>query len=283
MDDRTAESLQTFQQALLNPLTALWNQFVALLPHLMAAVFLVVIGYFLAKFLGFLASKVLKKLGLDRLSQSTGLEQVAAESGIEVSVSAILGQIVFWLVMLTFLLSAASALGLPRLSETINEVVLYIPKIIGAVFVGLIGLFAAHAARKTVQAAGQRGGLVYAKQLSGFLYVLLLIVTFSLAFSQLELEVGLLNQLLTIAALTIGVAIALSLGMGTRDIVENIISGYYARDIHHPGTHIECGAISGELIVIGTTKTLIQVNEDTTVAVSNRQLLDQTTATSKAA
>jgi small-conductance mechanosensitive channel len=275
--EETAQSLQIFQEALLNPITALWNQLAALLPNLLAALVLVLVGYFLGKFLALVSRKLLQRFGVDRLSQSTGLEQAVAETGIQATLSSILGGIFFWLIMLTFVLSAVNALGLPRLSETINEVVLYIPKVIGAALVGLVGLFAAHAVRKTVQAAGQRARLTYTKPLSSFLYALLLLVTLSLAFGQLELEVGLLNQLLTIIVLTMGVAVALSLGLGTRDISANIIAGYYARELHRPGSHIQCGGISGEVISVGKTKTLVRGDNDQTIAISNRQLLDETT------
>lgn len=276
--EETTQSFQIFQTALLSPLSALWDQLVVLLPNLLAALLLLLVGYLLGKLLALMSRKLLQRLGVDRLSKSTGLDQAVAETGIQTTLSTMLGQIVFWLIMLTFLLSAVNALGLPRLSETINEVVLYIPKVIGAALVGLIGLFAAHAVRKTVQAAGQRARLLYAKPLSSFLYALILLVTLSLAFGQLELEVGLLNQLLLIVVSTMGVAVALSLGLGTRDISANIIAGYYARELHRPGSQIQCGSTSGELISVGTTKTLVKAKGDKTIAISNRQLLDEITA-----
>ena len=281
MDDN-ASSLQAFQQALLNPLTALWNQIVVLLPNLLAALLLIIAGYAFGKFLAFLAAKLFARMGLDRLGQSTGLEQAAADSGFRVTLSVTLSQLIFWVVMLTFLISAANAMGLPRLSETINQIVLYLPKVIGAIVVGLIGLFSAHAVRKAVRAAGNRAGLAYAKPLSAFLYAVLLIVTLSLAFGQLELEVALLNQLLGIAALTMGISVALSLGLGTRDIARDIIAGHYARELHQPGSRVSFKDISGEIIAVSTTKTLVKTDASTLVSVSNRTLLDETVVTTVA-
>ena len=53
-------------QAMINPLFNLWNNFVEILPGLIAAIVLLVVGYFLASLLGYVLEKVLEKFGLDK-------------------------------------------------------------------------------------------------------------------------------------------------------------------------------------------------------------------------
>lgn len=259
----------------LNPLKALWATIVAYLPNLFAALVLLFFGYVFARLLAWAARKITRRFRVERLSKKAGLQEAVNETGLDMSVSTVIGQIVFWMIMLTFMISAANALGLPRLSATIQQAVLYLPRLLGAVLIGLIGVFVAHLARKGIQSASRNIGLTYGTPLASLVYGLLIVVTASLAISQLQIKMALLNQLVLVVVLAVGAAIALSLGLGARDLAGNVIAGIYARDLFQPGSRIEVGAISGQLIAVGTAKTLIQ-SGDKIVSVSNKLLIEET-------
>ncbi len=270
------ETVQALQQTFLDPMTALWTKVAAFTPNLIAAIAMIVIGYFVAKFVGAIISKLLNKIGLNRLSDTVGTNRALKQAGVDKTASDILGLIVFWLIMLTFILSAADALGLPRVSATIDDFVLYLPKVIAAVIVLMLGLFVAHFVRTSVRSAAEGMNLDYAKPLASTVYGLLVVIVASLAVEQLDIEVTLFNYVVSIVLIAVSAALALSLGLGTRDIAGNIVAGIYARDLFKAGDKVEYGDIEGTIVEVGTTKTTIRSGTSSAITVCNRNLIDAT-------
>ncbi len=262
------------QETVLRPMLSLWTKVAEFMPNIAAALALLVIGYFVSRIVGMIISKLLAKIGLDKLTERAGLAGAVEVTGIQTSASAIFGKIVYWLIFLTFMISAADALSLPRVSSTIDDFVLYLPKLIGAMLVVIIGLFAAHLVRTAIESAAQGMQLDYGKGLGSVAYALIVIVVISLAINQLEIETALLNQVVSIMLFAIAAAVALSLGLGTRSIAGNIIAGLYARDLFPPGDTIKVGDITGRVIEVSTTNTLIELEDGTTYSLPNSELVE---------
>lgn len=262
------------QETVFQPMIGLWSKVAEFLPNIFGALLLLIVGYLVAKAIGVVVSKLLAKVGLDKLTERSGIATAVQSTGIQTSASQIFGKVIYWLIFLTFMISAADTLGLPRVSSTIDDFVLYLPKLIGAMLVVIIGLFAAHMVRTAVETAAQGMQLDYGKPLASLIYALMVIVIVSLAIGQLEIETDLLNQVVSIILFAIGAAVALSLGMGTRATAGNIIAGLYARDLFPPGDKITVGEISGRVIEVSTTNTLLELDDGTTYTLPNRVLVD---------
>ncbi len=250
-----------------------WGKIADFLPSLIAAIVLVVVGHFLAKLLAYVISKLLAKVGLDKLGERAGLADVVGGSGIMASPSLLFGKILYWLVFLTFIISAADTLGLDRVSSTMDELVLYLPKVIGALLVAIVGLFVATLVRTGLEAALSSMDLGYEQAVGGLVYGIIIVVVLSLAVGQLEIETDLLNQVISIVLLAAAAAVALALGLGTREVAGNIVAGVYARDLFQPGASIRFGGISGTILEVGSTNVVIRVGQDKTVTVPNSSLL----------
>ncbi len=262
------------QETVLQPMVRLWTKVAEFMPNIFAAIALLLVGYFVARITGLVIRKLLAKIGLDKLTERAGIAGAVEISGFETSASAIIGNIVYWLIFLTFLIAAADALGLPRVSSTIDGFVSYLPKLIGALLVVIIGLFAAHLVRTAIETAADGMQLDYGKPLGSIIYALMVVVIISLAIGQLEIETDLLNQVVSILLLAIAAAVALSLGLGTRSIAGNIVAGLYARDLFPPGDTIKVGEVSGRVIEVSTTNTLIELEDGSTYSLPNSELVD---------
>ena len=130
-------------QGLVGAMGALWTRVAVFIPNLFGAMVLVLLGFVVAKLLDTLLSKVLAKIGLDRLMAGTGLTKILSRAGIQVPVSTLIGKIVYWFVLLIFLVTAAESLGLERVSATLDVLALYLPKVFGAALVLLAGVLLA--------------------------------------------------------------------------------------------------------------------------------------------
>ncbi len=154
--------LDLWTQSLVTAMTALWTKVANFIPNLFGALVVLLLGFVVAKLLDTLLSKLLAKLGLDRLMGGTGLTKLLSRGGIQVPISTLVGKIVYWFVLLIFLVSAAESLGLERVSATLDMLALYLPKVFGAALVLLVGVLLAQLANGLVRGAAEGVGLDYA-------------------------------------------------------------------------------------------------------------------------
>lgn len=263
----------TFRGQLWASLDSMWSRLAEYLPTLLGAIALLVVGYLAAKLLGFLARKGSKRLGIDRASRFAGVSALLPSTGTEQTVSGLLGLLAFWLVMLAFVISAANLLGLAGVAAAVKLILTFLPRVIGALFVVLIGVLLARLAQRTIRAAGIVLHFEYANALAGVIYAILLVVTASLAIGQLGVATDLLNYLVAILFLTVGISVALAIGIGARDVAGQVIAGMYARELYQPGTVIEVSQVRGRLLEIATTNTLIETSDGIIACVSNKEML----------
>lgn len=262
-------------QGIVNAMTTVWTPVAGFIPRLFGALVVVLLGFVVAKLLDTLLSKLLAKLGLDRLMGGTGLTKILARVGIQVPVSTLIGKIVYWFVLLIFLVSAAESLGLERVSATLDMLALYLPKVFGAALILLAGVLLAQVANGLVRGAAEGVGLEYAAGLGRIVQGLVIIISISVAISQLEVKTDLLNHVIVIGLITVGLAVALAMGLGSREIAGQILAGIYVRELFQVGQQVRIGEVEGHIEEIGTVKTVILTDDDELVSLSNRELLEQ--------
>ena len=257
-------------------LLATWSEIAGFLPHLVGALVILILGYIAARVASAVVRRLLAVVGFDHLSERIGIADLLKRINVDKTASYVLGRIVFWILMLTFLLSASESVGLDRLSATINSLVQYLPRVLGAVFILSIGLFAATFARDAVRGAAANIGSRHAKTLGQTTYVLLAVIAAALAVGQLELETALLTVAVSVVITSAGLAAALAFGLGSRDIAGNVLAGTYLRDSYPPGTRIEVDGMVGEVKAVEATSTVLATAEDGEACVPNMTLLRST-------
>ncbi|AQY67876.1 MULTISPECIES: mechanosensitive ion channel family protein [Pseudomonas] len=267
--------LDLWTQSLVTAMTALWTKVANFIPNLFGALVLVLLGFVVAKLLDTLLSKLLAKLGLDRLMAGTGLTKLLGRAGLQVPISTLIGKIVYWFVLLIFLVSAAQSLGLERVSATLDMLALYLPKVFGGALVLLVGVLLAQLANGLVRGAAEGVGLDYAAGLGRIAQGLVIIISISVAISQLEVKTDLLNHVIVIVLITVGLAVALAMGLGSREIAGQILAGIYVRELYQVGQHVRVGEVEGQIEEIGTVKTTVLTDDGDLVSLSNRILLEQ--------
>lgn len=265
--------IELIKQSLSDPMV-IWGQVSGVLGNLLIALLLLVLGHFLGKLLANIVSRLLAKVGLDKLSETAGLNDGVMGS-FAMTPSKILGKIIYWLIFLMFIISAAEKLGLDAVSATINDFVLYLPKVIGAFLVVLIGLFVAGLVRTGIETALAGMNLGYEKAVGGIIYAVIVIIVISLGVNQLEIETDLFNQVVVIFLMAGAGAVALALGLGTRDVAGNVVAGVYARELYEPDDKLKIGDITGTVLAVTSTSLILEVDDGTRVTIPNSRLLEE--------
>ena len=142
-----------------------------------------------------------------------------------------------------------------------QEIVHYIPKLLVATVVVVVGLLVATFLRGVVATSADRVGLSYAHHLANGCYYVFALLTFIAAFHQLGIEFALLEQLILIAFGAVAVGFGLAFGLGGRDVMAGILSGYYVRQRLHAGDHVTLGNMEGTVREVGPVATIIETEE----------------------
>jgi small-conductance mechanosensitive channel len=272
------ETVNVSKQALVDSFTQAWSQVILLAPKMVAMVAVLVVGYVLARWVGGLIAVVSETIGLQTAAERSGLAKSMHDVGIQRPVPAIVGGIVFWLLMCVFVMAAFNILGLESVSNAMGEVVNYIPRLLVATVVVVVGLLAATFLRGVVATSADRVGLSYAEYLAGGCYWVLSLLTFIAAFNQLGIQFALLEKLILIGSAGLSAGFALAFGLGGRDVMSGILSGYYVRQRLHAGDTVSVAGLEGTVREVGPVATIIETRDNGLVSrhsVPNAKMLQE--------
>lgn len=258
----TMETVNTSREALVNSFNQAFHEVIALAPKLVAMVVVLVVGYIIARLVARVVIVLCERVGLQTAAHRSGLVDSMQQVGIKRTVPAIIGTIVFWLLMCVFLMAAFNILGMTAVSESMRQVVDYIPRLLVATVVIVIGLLVASFIRGVVATSADRVGISYAEHLANGCYYVLALLTFIAAFNQLGIQFALLEKLILIGAGALAVGFALSFGLGGRDVMAGILAGYYVRQRLESGDRVQVAGMQGTVREVGPVATIIETEEE---------------------
>jgi len=262
MPEDITTTLDTSRNALVDSFRQAYEQIVLLGPRVLAMLVVLVAGYVVARLIAQAVNKLSEKIGLQAAADRSGLAASMQHMGIHRNVPAIVGAIVFWLLMCVFVMTAFNILGLEKLSVAMGKLVDYIPNLLVATVVVVVGLLVASFLRGVVATSVDRVGISYAEHLANGCYYVLALVTFIAAFNQLGIEFKVLDNLILIAAGGMALGLGLAFGLGGRDVMAGILAGYYLRQRLAAGDHVEVAGKEGTVREVGPVATIIETEED---------------------
>ncbi|MEZ5359165.1 MAG: mechanosensitive ion channel [Candidatus Zixiibacteriota bacterium] len=248
---------------------------IGVLPKLAGALAILVIGWIIAKIISKIVSKLLRKIGFNSIAEKAGIAEFLIKSGFKRDVSWVVGRLAFWTIMMMFLLSAAEALKLTALANSIQQVVSYIPNLIVIILVLVFGMLVSRLVTKITTGAAASAGIEFADFLGKLVGNFILAAVVVIAISQLEIQSQAIDYVFIAILGALGVAIALALGLGSRTIAQSIINGIYARKIFKIGSNVKIDDIEGELIQIGNITSLLRTKKGV-ISIPNSQLNEST-------
>lgn len=253
----------------------LWLDLVGWTPRLVIGLLLVVVAVVVAKVVERVLRGVLKRLGIDGALDALGLDAVGSSVGLTKALSDLIPRFVFYLLLFLFARTAADAMGLEPISSAIGSFMAYLPNVLAATLVLVLGGAGAQFAGRAVTRAAEGTGIEFAGSMGAMAGAILLFVVVVTAISQLKIDTEIVRILTWSSLGMLVIAFGLSFGLGTRGITRSIVAGFYARKTFEMGRRIEIGGESGRLMAITPTQTLLD-HDGTIIAVSNQAFLEQT-------
>jgi hypothetical protein len=216
--------MRTFwEQAVLGPLRELGQQAVASLSSLMGILILVLLGLMLGWLAKEITYRILRALRFDRLCDRMGVGLVVERTGLARSSSYLAGQIVQGLIIFTALLAGLNALGTPLTRNLVERFFLYLPHLLVAFLVLVVGALVSRFLGRSVLIAAVNANLPSARLLAGLTHFFVMLLTVVAALD--ELGISRTTIIVTFAILFGGVvtAAAVAVGLGARDLVRDLL------------------------------------------------------------
>ena len=257
--------LQQFTVIVSQIVSHAYDKLIVVLPTALLALLFIFVGWLVAVVIHHLVLWLLNALAIDKLADKTPLSGFLRSVGIEKRVSEILGLLCFWLVIFFTLVIASDTLHLAQVSYALALIAHFIPQIIAAVLVIIVGTLVAKFLQiLTVQTLGQLS-IPYRKSIGGGVQALVLVVVFIAALGQLGFQLDyVLNALVTIASV-IMLMLGLGLALGSRTVLDNCISCKQLRRQIPEGTRITAGPMTGTVKGFTLTSVILDCGGQKTV------------------
>lgn len=242
------------------------------LPRLAGALVLLIAGLLAATIFGRLVRRALVRAGLDRFADRTGASELLAQSGLGNSLSGLVATAVRLTIVVVVSFAALTLLGLEFLSDSLNEGIQFIPRLLAALALVLIGVVVAAFARAWLDRTSAQVDFPVA---IGPVVQLLLVVLFGLcAAAQAGVSVAPLVAIAVVILGAIAVTLTLAFGLGAREIARSLSSGRYARTDFQVGQTIRVGDVRGEILRIDAAATTLRTGDET-IRIPNRILVER--------
>jgi small-conductance mechanosensitive channel len=222
----------------------------------------------------FVVGGLLRRLRLDALTERVGISRMLSNAGLDPSIANLLARLTYWLILFIFVLAAAESVGLIGISEMLNRLVGYLPNVLAAALILLLGSLIAQVVGDALRGMANQAGVAAGPALGQIVRYTLLVFTIILALGQLGIQTDLLTIAASALVIATTLALALAFGFGSRDLARNIMAGYHAKEAFQEGQQLSVRNHSGQLLSIGPVKATIKT-KDGMVSLPNSVLTEE--------
>ncbi len=223
------QTVQNWGDAVLVSVTQALSNFLAFLPALIGAIIVVVLGWVLSGILSGLIEKGLKAVGFEKASQSAGIAGFVKKSGSDWTASKVLAEIVKWFIRLIAIEAAASILGMQQITAIINSIVLFLPNVIVALAIIVLGAFIAKFVAGLVRGVVAEMGFGNPDLIANIARYAIIVFAVVAAVDQIGIAETVVNTLLIGAVGAVAVAFALAFGLGGQATAGKMWESWYAK------------------------------------------------------
>ncbi len=201
----------------------LWMGIVDILPRIIEGIVILIVGWIVAKIISRLVGKIVEVIRLERILATAGVRDFFQKAGIKLNVESIFEEIVKWFILIAFFISAANAFGLPQVNGFLQDVLNYIPNVIIASVITIVGIlianFFADLAHSTTKATKAGSSKIVASIVR---YAVIIFTAFA-ALGQLGIGRTLLDSFFNNLGLALAAAFGLAFGLGGKEAAADVI------------------------------------------------------------
>ena len=206
------------------------HQLAALLPRLAFALAVVLAGWLFAKAVRFAVEKALRAINFNVLTERAGTDHFLQQGGLQGDTTTLFGLFAYWLIILAALVIAFNGLGLTYITDLLQRVLLFAPKVLVAMLVVIFGSYFARFVGGAVTTYCTEAHIPDADLLGKIAQYLITAFVIMIALSQVEIGGDIVQRTFLVILAGIVLALALAFGLGGKEWAAALLERWWPRD-----------------------------------------------------
>ncbi|GAA4303334.1 mechanosensitive ion channel family protein [Aestuariibaculum suncheonense] len=252
------DKLTEWNDNVMNSLSTMTNEVAKVVPNILGALAVLIIGWLSIKLIVFVVRRGLKFAKADKLDDKLNEIQFLGNSSLNFDVINIITKFVKWVMYLIIIIVITDILNLTIVSEEIRNFLRYIPQLFSALIIFTIGLLLANFIKKGIQSFFDSMDMSGSKFISQVVFLVLLVFISITALNQAGVDTEIITSNITMILAAFLLAFAIAFGLGAQRVVNDLLRAFYARKTYEIGQIIEFNDIKGEVERIDNTSITIK-------------------------
>lgn len=206
------------------------HQMAAFLPKLLLALFVVAVGWLIAKATRFAVDKALRAMNLNVLTERAGTDNFLRQAGLRGDTCTLFGHVAYVIVLLASLVIAFNGLGLTYMTDLLQKAVLFTPKLLIAMLIFIFGSYCARFVGDSVQSFCTQAQIADADMLGRIMRYIIMTFVIMIALSQLEIGGDIVQRTFLIILAGLMLALALAFGLGGKDWAAALLQRWWPHE-----------------------------------------------------
>jgi len=218
--------------------------------NILKALLVLLFGWLFIRLLLSVLKRALKFIKIDKLGKKLNDIEIIEGKKLNINISKVIITFVKWSLLLILVIVVSEMMGLTIISEEIGNLLHYLPQLLSALIIFMIGLFIANFVKKSIQTFFKSFELSGSKIVSQIVFFILLAIISVTALNQAGINTEIITSNLTLIFAAFLVSVSLAIGLGARSIIADLLRTFYTRRTYEVGQKIKFKKIEGEIMAI---------------------------------
>ncbi len=255
------ETINDWKNVTLDSLSGMGKEIALAFPKILGAIVILFLGWIVIKITMFLFRKILKLAKIQVLNDKINGMDVTGKGDLKIDLTKIILGFVRWFLILVFLIVAADILDWKIISQEIGNLLHYLPRFFSALALLMLGFYIGNFVKKTIKRlfdSLEFGGSNLVSNL--FFYVIVIFMSIT-ALNQAGVDTTIITNNITLILGSFLLAFALGVGLGSREIVADLLRSFYTRKTYMVGDKIVIGDDEGTIKAIDNNSLTLETQK----------------------
>lgn len=255
------EKISQWNDDVMKSLSTITEELAKVVPNLLGALAVLIIGWFATKIVVGIVKRALKLAKADTLDDKINEIELFEGKKLNFNVIKIVSKFVKWIMYIMIIIIVSDILNLTMVSEEIQNLLRYLPKLFSALIIFTIGLLLANFIKKSIKSFFESMDLSGSKIISQIVFMLLLVFISITALNQAGVDTEIITSNITMILAAFLLAFSIAFGLGAQKVVGDLLRTFYARKTYEVGQVIEFNNIKGEVVAIDNNAVTLKTKE----------------------
>lgn len=207
-----------YEMIIIEPIKEMLTKLTGFIPVLLGALAILIIGWLIAKLMRGIVNRVLKVVQFDKMADKAGIAEILTKGGIKPNARELLSSLFYWLLMIMVWVMVLNSLGLTVAAELLEKIFTYLPSVIAAIFVLILGMFIGNFFYGITRTAASNANLPKPEIYGSISKWAVVIFAGTIALGELGIAPLFVTSTFNIFFGAVCLALALAFGLGGKDI-----------------------------------------------------------------